>query len=72
MMEVTTKFIKILKGESTDWDILTFQMTQDKLQNTADIFSVGVQELLFLSYLLLYSQLFQGSTLRQICTFKVS
>lgn len=24
MMEVTTKFIKILRGESTDWDILTF------------------------------------------------
>lgn len=39
MIEVTTKFIKILRGGSTDWDILTFQMTQDKLQNTADIFS---------------------------------
>lgn len=39
VMEVTTKFIKIPRGESTDWDILTFQMTQDKLQNTADIFS---------------------------------
>lgn len=24
MMEVTTKFIKILRGESTDWDVLTF------------------------------------------------
>lgn len=39
MMEVTTKFIKILRGESTDWDVLTFRVTQDKLQNTADIFS---------------------------------
>lgn len=39
MMEVTMKFIKILRGEFTDWDILTFRMTQDKLQNTADIFS---------------------------------
>lgn len=39
MMEVTTKFINILRGESTDWDILTFRMTQHKLQNTADIFS---------------------------------
>lgn len=39
MMEVTTKFINILRGESTDWDILTFRMTRDKLQNTVDISS---------------------------------
>lgn len=72
-MEVTTEFIKILRGESSDWDVLTFRVTQDKLQNTADIFSWRSSRTSSPSLICHYAlNFFKALNWGEFCAFQIS